>query len=119
MKYKDFVKYITKVNNNQIDQYIENDPYDYEEISGCRTKKFVRFSSDIESFQYLIRELQENPNCKYETYVNELIKEGYIPDFISVIIKDENNNLTRNDDFQIGHLREPIACRVMNYFGCS
>ena len=117
MKYSDFRRYIKKVNDDQIEEYAMIEPNKEDFIYGLRKKKFVRFSSEL--FGELIQELRNNPNCSYDTYINEIIKEGYTPEYISVILKDANQDVINNDTLKIGHLREKIASGIMNYFGCK
>ena len=102
MKYRDFQKYIKKVTEKEVEEYAPTEEDDYEPINGERTKRFVRFSSDL--FQDLIDELKNNPDCCYCTYVNDLIRGGYTPEYISVLLKEENRLVTDNDEFRVGHL---------------
>ena len=78
MKYSDFRRYIKKVNDDQIEEYAMIEPNKEDFIYGLRKKKFVRFSSEL--FGALIQELRNNTNCSYDTYINEIIKEGYTPE---------------------------------------
>ena len=88
MNYRDFRKYIKNVSLDEIDEYSQQKSAYDNELSGQRQKRFIRLSSDV--FGELIDELKNNPNCAYKTYINDLVKEGYVPKAVSVIIKDEN-----------------------------
>ena len=116
MNYRDFRKHIKEISPDQVEEYALAKESVNNGICGQRKKKFVRFSSDI--FSELINELKNNPSCVYATYVNDIIKEGYIPDFVSVMLKEENKFLTETDEFKIGYFREVIASRIMNFFEC-
>lgn len=115
MKYSDFRKYIKNVSPDQMEEYVIEKTED-NELYGRREKKFVRFEGSL--FGELIDELKTNPQCSYSTYLNDIIREGYNPEYVSVILKEENVDVIRNDIFKIGHLRETIASRIMNFFEC-
>ena len=79
-------------NNEYIEDYDESP--DKSEIGGTSNKKFARVKSEI--FKELINELQAG-KTNYYTYVNELIKSGYVPEYIGALIKaprgpNKNNN---------------------------
>jgi len=109
-------KYIKSVNSYKIEEYDDLSAVGDNKLRGQRNKRFVRFSSDV--FGDLIKELAENPNCSYDTYINDLIKEGYIPNFISTMIKEPNNKIIISG-FSIGEFKEIIANRILNFFGCT
>ena len=103
------------IENSKTNVYLNKENQrDYDEIlidgenkmSGSRNKKFQMVSSDM--FSDLINEIRNNPNCSYRTYINDLIKSGYTPKYISV--------LKKNSSF-INYLREAISSRILNYFG--
>ena len=111
-----FNKFIKKVDPKFIQQYDDVSYSGNNGLRGVRTKKFVRFDSVL--FYDLICELQNNPNCSYDTYVNELIKENYIPNHISVLEKKDNGLMSSKDEFGLGHFKDVIASRILNMFGC-
>jgi len=78
------------------DEYVDADLY------GGRNKQFYRCESTF--FEPLFKELQTNPNCNYFTAYNDLIKEGYIPETLSVLRYDDD---TTYDIFN---------SRLLNYF---
>lgn len=115
---RSFQKKIKEISKNQVEEYshnpqlVEGDSI----IGGERSKRFVRFSGDV--FSELIEEIQNNPNTSFDTYLNEVIKEGYTPEYVSVLIKKPNNIMTKVDEYGLGHFRDVIASKVLNYFEC-
>jgi len=112
---KEFEKYIKEIDDNKVEEYDETFSSG-DIIGGVRFKKFVRFDSEV--FKELVDEIKNNPNCSYDTYVNELIKSGYIPKHISVLKKEDNSFRNADDMYEIGHFKEVIASRILNFFEC-
>lgn len=77
-------------------------------IDGFRSKKFRLF--DCEFFSELIHELKTDPDCKYETMVNDLIKSGYTPKWIYALDKKPYS--------QDMAILEVIASRFLNAMKC-
>lgn len=115
--HEEFQKHIISVNKNQIEEYDSIKPFtDEDYLTGSRYKFFVRCSSKL--FKDLIKELRDNPNCSYETYMNDLIKSGYTPKFISMLKKEENTIMMGYDKDGIEHFRDVCASRILNFFEC-
>lgn len=107
---------IRLVKCDQVEEYTrESFPFQ-DSLSGVRRKKFVRCSSDI--FSDLITEIQTNPKCAYDTYINDLIKEGYVPNYLSIIKKQTNSLVKTYDKSGLWHLKDVCASRILNYFEC-
>lgn len=116
MKNKIISKNIKDVPINNIEEYlIENNSEEYR-LMGNRKKNFVRCLS--EHFYDLINELRDNPKCSYDTYMNDVIKSGYTPKYLSIIKKEINPVIKCYDDFNLLHLRDVCASRILNYFEC-
>lgn len=81
-----------------------------EYLEGMHSKKFVRFPSKY--FDDMSREIIENPNCSYETYMDELLKEGHIPEYYSVLLKNDYDN-----DYFV--YNEVLASRICNQMGIN
>ena len=64
-----------------------------ESLSGVRYKLFIRMAAY--HFKELFNELVYNPNCSYDTYINETIKSGHIPEFISAT--DSDNEVFKSE----------------------
>lgn len=91
------------------DEYDETKPrHSGEDLEGCHSKKFLRASSEY--FTDLIDEVRDNPDCTYQTYANELFKENIVPDYLSVLIKKE-------DDYKKAPDIEVLASRICNFMG--
>lgn len=117
MGFDEFAKYIATVGKNDFQEYDDEKPEnEHGFLRGYRSKRFYRFSSRL--FSDLINELQNNPNCSYGTYVNDLIKSGYIPDYLSVVAKEDKRFREGGFSLNIGGLREVCASRILNYFEC-
>jgi len=111
---EEFEKYIHNIEDNQIEKYTDVDIEDEEYVGGSRSTKFIRCSSQL--FGEFIEEIRNNPNSSYESYANNLIKEGYVPDFLSVAIQKAypfSQDLTFVDN-----LKDVIASRILNFFEC-
>ena len=86
---------------------------DLQVINGIHSKKFFRCDGKV--FEPLYRELRNNPNSSYDTYINKLIVENpnYIPSRVSAMRKtvvDFQENKT-------GASREILASRIANFMG--
>lgn len=75
-------------------------------IGGSTTDRFVLVKGEF--FHELFDEVRNNSDCKYVTYLNDIIKQGYTPENVSALIK---NPWCR--DYA---LAEVIASKIMNYF---
>ena len=73
---------------------------------GHTLKNFYRVNSSI--FQSVFDEIKNNPECSFVTPYNDIVKEGIIPEKVSVLIKDTPH-----------HLEERIACQLLNYYGVA
>ena len=62
-------------------------------IEGCHSKEFVRMAGDY--FQDLYEELRNNPNSSYRTYMNDVIRSGYDPKHLSVLVKLVDQHISR------------------------
>lgn len=77
-------------NTFQYEHYGDTNPRDLDDfLGGMHSKQFVRVQSDY--FSDLIEEIRDNPNCSYQTYLNDVLKDGYTPKYISVLIKNVDN----------------------------
>ena len=116
--FKSFEKYIKKIKSEKLQDYDDVSCTEDNIVRGTRYKQFVRCSSDV--FEDLINELRTNPNCSYVTYMNDVIKGGYIPQFLSILKKEKRDDLQyrEKDRYGIGHLADICASRVLNYFEC-
>lgn len=89
------------------------------ELDGHRIDK-VFYRVDSECLKPLIDELINNPNCGYITYMNNVIKEGFVPKKISCLSKqlrwDMNYIIEGLSDELI--VNEVLASQMLNYFGC-
>ena len=72
-------------------------------VDGHTYKDFFRVDSNI--FQEAFEEIQNNPNCKFQTPYNEIVKEGIIPEMVSVLIKGTERSK-----------EEMLASQILNYF---
>lgn len=76
-------------------------------LDGHMPKQFARVSwEEVLDFE---KELIENPNNTYISYVNNMIKLGLIPEEVAVLLKDY--------DACIGVNYENTTCKLLNYFG--
>ena len=116
--FKSFEKYIKKIKSEKLQDYDDVSCTEDNIVRGTRYKQFVRCSSDV--FEDLINELRNNPKCSYVTYMNDLIKSGYIPQFLSILKKEKRDDLQyrEKDRYGIGHLADICASRILNYFEC-
>lgn len=91
------------------EEYDETNPKNSDEyLEGCHTKKFLRASSEY--FGNLIDEVRDNPNCTYQTYANELFKDGIVPEYLSVLTKKE-------DAYKLSPDIEVLSSRICNFMG--
>ena len=105
-------------------QYVDAEKVNVEEygvitgtIYGSRRKDFVRIKSDV--FQSLFKELKDNKNCSYITYANSVIREGFIPQRLSVLIKYLDNTRLCNTDSNEYISQEVLAAQLLNYYGIN
>ena len=106
MASKNFKQIVKEVDINKVEEYHDTSHSAKDSLVGIRDKKFVRFESDV--FQELIDEIINNPNCHYVTYVNDLIKSGYIPKHVSVLKKCDNGDRS-NDEYGLGHFKDGVG----------
>lgn len=88
-------------------------------INGHRFgKQFFRVDNQV--FNPLIEELQENNDCSYLTYANNVIKAGFIPKKISAMTKQLRYEEDIPDESVSEELivNEVLASKIMNFFGC-
>lgn len=85
----------------KIEKFDEIDAFNFE---GHNIKNFYRVDASI--FKYVFEEIRDNPNCSFVTPYNETIKEGLMPETISVLIKETRKCI-----------EEKIGCQLMNYYG--
>ena len=95
---------IHNLKNGQMQEYNE---IIGEELLGHRRKKFVRCDSDV--FSHFLNEIRTNSNCSYDTYINDLVKEGYTPKYLSTLIK-------RTEERRPEIVRELFCGRIVNFF---
>ena len=76
---------------------------DYE---GHTIKNFYRVDSAI--FKSAFDEIKNNPDCSFVTIYNDIVKEGIIPEKVSVLIKD-----TRD------YVEERVASQLLNFYGVA
>lgn len=113
---KEFEKYLKKVSSNDVEYY---SPYLYsleDSLKGYRSKHFARITGEI--FRELFDELRKNPNCSYDTYMNDVIKSGYNPKFISVLCKNLNDLKEDKNRYKLGNFADVIASKILNFFEC-
>ena len=98
------------------EEYHEQDLF----VDGHRNNKRF-FRVDREVFSKLLLELQNNENCDYITYANEVIKEGFVPKKLSCLLKplrfDRYKSPETNPEELI--VNEVLTSQLLNYFGCS
>lgn len=114
--YIEFLKYIKNIDNSQFEKYNNNRIPNGYELEGTRRKKFVRFNSNV--FSELIEEVRNNRNSSYDTYMNDVIKSGHTPEYLSVMKKELPEHLQESNRFGMGYLNEVCASRIMNFFEC-
>lgn len=74
------------------------------ESQGHTIKNFYLVNSNI--FKSIFDEIKNNPNCSFVTPYNQIVKEGIIPEKVSVLIKD-----TRD------YMEERVASQILNFYG--
>lgn len=111
-------KNVRNIDDSNIEEYERfNSNYSWkEELGGIRGKHFVRCTSDC--FEGLFDELRNNPNCSYDTYMNDVIKSGYDPKFLSVLMRYTRVDRTSQKDEIAKCFKEVYASRVLNFFEC-
>lgn len=105
-----YKKQASKFVKNVREEYVEPD-FLNEYIDGSREKGFFRYSTEI--FGELIDEIRKNSECGYETYMNDIIKDGYTPKYLSALQKELR---FYNKEFNTGY-KEVVASRILNFFG--
>ena len=92
------------------DVYTENiviEPYDIIEdynYDGHTTKNYYRVDSSV--FNSVFDEIRNNPDCSFITPYNDVVKEGYIPEKVSVLIKHTHH-----------HVEERVTSQILNFYG--
>lgn len=76
--------------------------------NGRRYKKFSFFDSSF--FSELIDDLQNNPDCQYVSYINDLVRSGYTPKWIRAMEKPPCVS-------SLGII-EVVASRLLNTMDC-
>lgn len=109
MNYYNYIRSIksSEIINTSYNEY-ENTS---EKIMGFREKSFVNISCEV--FSDLINELRNNPKCCYETTINNWVKDGNIPLYISVL---KRKFRSKND---IDYIIESSASKTLNFFECK
>lgn len=82
-------------------------------LDGRCEKYFCRV--DSKHFKNLINELADNLKSSYVTYANNVIKEGVIPEKLSVLIKTKK----LDENTQRNIISEVLSSQILNYFECS
>lgn len=107
---------VTITDKESIIPVVENFERNYK-LHGRMGKNFYLY--DVSRYNYktfasnnilgeLYSELHKNKNCKYITYVNQLLKENYIPKYISCLVKTTLGRKYSD--------REVIVSRLLNLF---
>lgn len=91
--------------NNVLLEEIGIEEYDevVGDVDGHTFKTFYRVNSDV--FSTVFEEIKNNPNCSFVTPYNEVVKEGLIPEKVSVLIKETE---FANE--------ERIASQILNFY---
>ena len=76
-------------------------------LGGRLDKKFVRCDRVV--VEELVREIANNPNSTYISYLNDAIRDGAIPQMVSILKKEHIAKGIAK--------RESVASRILNYFG--
>lgn len=95
---------IQKIKKSQIQEY---DEFNRKDIEGRHTKTFYRIDSKLLSSQL---ELLKADDGRYITYLGGIIKEGLVPEKISVLAK-----VIHQDDL----IAEVIGSKLCHYFGLN
>lgn len=112
-----FKKYIKSVDNSRIEFYDSLAPSDDNDwLMGTRDKTFIRCSSEF--FYDLFDEIKNNPNCGYETYINDLVVDNCTPKYLSIMRRKDNDIMIRHDNTGLGHFKDVCASRILNFFEC-
>ena len=77
-------------------------------VDGCHAKQFYRVTGDY--FKDLYEEMRNNPDCMYRTYMDDVIKSGYNPEKLSVLIKESG-------ELEHGAYYEILCSRIANFMG--
>ena len=102
-----------------IEEYDESDLDGNNKLIGHMNKRFVRI--DTSAIPMFVQELQSNPNCCYVSCANDVIKEGIVPEKISVMLKTGKGNFQRrmiNNGGSSLEFRESIASKLLNWLEC-
>lgn len=119
--FKEKVKRAVSYGYVEVDFYSHFEDYDEKDsisLEGHREKEFYRIDSEL--FQDLVKELQSNPNCGYVTYLNKIIRDGYVPKKISCMVKrlePDTKNELKVDDPDLT-FKESLASQILNLYGC-
>lgn len=111
---EEFQKYLKNIESNQIEKYTDVDIADEDFVTGSRSTQFARCSTEL--FTEFVEEIKNNPNCSYESYVNDLIKSGYVPEFVSIAV--QKTYFFSEDLTQIDNFKDVCSSRIMNFFEC-
>ena len=112
------VKRVLKVATMDIDT-VKTDVYDCYSpyIDGRCEKIFFRINNGC--LKDFVKEIVGNEQTSYITYVNELIKSGYVPRKISVLCKDVCKRLDDEDNSRIKAAScEVLSSQILNFFEC-
>lgn len=86
-------------------------------LDGRCEKMFFRVNSGC--LKDYVEEVCDNEEASYISYVNEIIKEGYVPKKISVLCKDVSKRLDDEDESRIKAAScEVLSSQILNFFGC-
>ena len=78
----DYVMSLPELTDDILLEYDRNYDTGKYQLTGLRKKHFARCSTKL--FNELINELQNNKDCGYVTHINNVVKDGYVPKYISV-----------------------------------
>ena len=95
------------------------DEYDDEELLGVREKRFLRVKNDC--IEKLVEDLKDG-NTSYISYVNDAIKDGMIPQSVSMLLKDHRywegkKETGQNNPYKL-LLAEVLVSQILNFYGC-
>ena len=87
----------------RVERFHEIDAFNFD---GHTIKNFYRVNADI--FKYVFEEIRNNPSCSFVTPYNGVIREGVMPETVSVLIKETHKCF-----------EEKLGCQLMNYYGIN
>lgn len=67
----------------------------FEDFDGQRKKDY--FLLDSNALEAMIKEMQNNSNCSFTSSVDELVKDGYVPEKFSVLLMDGHKSGKRDE----------------------